>query len=661
VSGRNPQATPGDTSGAGSSIAGQAPHRGELLLLALVVLTAGAALAFPPRDRVPLFLVVVLGSFALYAGAYLWSRDRLAQLDGRRLVAFLMLTAACLRVAAALAPTSLSDDVFRYVWDGRLLLEGINPYLERPATLWASGQFDDPLFNRLNSPDYYSVYPPLAQAVFGLSTGLADGLGLPADRVLRLVLGLLDVATVGLLVIALRRLGRRPEAAALYAWNPLVFWEVAAGGHSEAAMLPFLVLAVVAATGRRGWGLGLALGLAALAKLTALLLAPVLGWYLVRRMGWRRGLLGAGLAAVLAAGVVAVGYAPLWFDGLVANHRESLELYFGHFIFNSPLFELARGALGYVEGVTPDVSPQIAPVFNGAVLAVLGVATLSVNGRSHRLAGGLLAVALANVLLSSVFHPWYLLLPLLLGVLAGAWSPLVLSAFVALSYLAYDPAVAAVPGRVSPDLMAVQFIPFGLVLALDLFRAALGPILRRRARRKFRAFREFLPPACRLLDIGAGEGFVSACAARAGHRPRLVDVVDDNQTELPHQVYDGRHLPFEADRFDACLLAYVLHHCQSPRTVLEEAVRVSRGLVIVMESVYESRRDLSILTFLDHLANWFRGIPVEPLHFDTQAGWRERFEALGLRVQAERQLGEVVHKHVLFVLRCERPPAGAAV
>jgi SAM-dependent methyltransferase len=197
--------------------------------------------------------------------------------------------------------------------------------------------------------------------------------------------------------------------------------------------------------------------------------------------------------------------------------------------------------------------------------------------------------------------------------------------------------------------MLVQFIPFAVVLGLDLARASLGPILRRRGRRKYRAAAVHVPAGARLLDIGSGEGYVALEAARRGHDVVLVDVVDRNRTDLEHHVYDGDHLPFEQKQFDVGILAYVLHHCRDPDAVLREASRVCRRL-IVLESVYENDGDLRLLTFLDHLANRFRGIAIEPLRFDKVEGWRRRFAECELRVAEERWLGRFVHKHVLFVL-----------
>lgn len=611
-----------------------------LTLGAFALLTALFAFAGPPRDHVPAYLVVFAVSAALYLVACRLVGRALAGWNVGRVALFLVLTGAALRLGAVAAPTSLSDDVYRYVWDGELTLSGHNPYRASPKAWHLQGVGDPETFDALNSPGFISLYPPIAQAVF--ATGALAGRlpNVTADRATRLLLGLFDLVAVALLTLLLARLRRPPWQAALYAWNPLVVWELVGGGHSEAVLMPLLVACLLAAVARRPILLGLAIGAAALAKLTVLALAPVLGWYILRR----RGVVAAVLATAAAVAALVVGYAPFWFDGLVANLRSSLALYYGYFIFNSPLFDLSRWLLGYQEGVTPDVSHLVVPAFQITLIAVLAVAAVAVNGRPHRLAAGVTVVAVAQLVLTPVFHPWYLVPALLLAVVARMWAPILLSILVVVTYLAYTPDAS---GRVPVWAVALQFIPFLVLVGVDVFRALLAPIMTRRARRKYGDVAPLLAGPCDVLDIGAGEGFVGREATRHGHRVHLVDVVDHNQTDLPHRLYDGRRLPFDDDAFDAGLLSYVLHHCDDPRAVLEEASRTCTRLM-VMESVYETPFDRRLLTFLDHLANWFRGIPIEPLRFDTVDGWRQTFAELGLQVVSQRRLGWFVHKHVLF-------------
>ncbi|MEL7363882.1 MAG: class I SAM-dependent methyltransferase, partial [Bacteroidota bacterium] len=191
----------------------------------------------------------------------------------------------------------------------------------------------------------------------------------------------------------------------------------------------------------------------------------------------------------------------------------------------------------------------------------------------------------------------------------------------------------------------------------------LSVILQRRGRTKWAWIRSVLPTmhAPRsLLDLGAGEGWVGWAAAShsAAEDVHLADVVDLNQTPLPHVRYDGEQLPFDPARFDTVLLVFVLHHAHDPEAVLREARRVvdGNGYVVVIESVYSNRFNHALLRFLDIQANRLRGggemmEQEEHLAFDTVEGWRERFASEGLHVVAESARGRWIHRQHLFVLQ----------
>ena len=132
-----------------------------------------------------------------------------------------------------------------------------------------------------------------------------------------------------------------------------------------------------------------------------------------------------------------------------------------------------------------------------------------------------------------------------------------------------------------------------------------------------------------------------------------------NRTPLPHHLYDGRRLPFEAGTFDAVVLYFVLHHAEEAPQVLREALRVAPGRVVVVESVYEKAWDLRLLTVLDRLANRLRSGgkmrgQEEHLHFRTRAAWRNLFAEAGAEILAEQRRGRLVHRQALFVLQRAR-------
>ncbi|PYO19847.1 MAG: hypothetical protein DMD88_14015 [Candidatus Rokuibacteriota bacterium] len=161
----------------------------------------------------------------------------------------------------------------------------------------------------------------------------------------------------------------------------------------------------------------------------------------------------------------------------------------------------------------------------------------------------------------------------------------------------------------------------------------------------------------RLLDLGAGEGWVAeALRTRAAVWACAVDVGPFRLATEPYVVYDGARLPFGDGAFDTTLLSLALHHAETPEAVLDEAVRVTRGRLLVVESVYRDRVERFWLDLLDGHLNRHRhgGRMNVPLAFRRPAEWRALFESRGLRVVATDWLGSrlerLVHHPLLYVL-----------
>ena len=142
------------------------------------------------------------------------------------------------------------------------------------------------------------------------------------------------------------------------------------------------------------------------------------------------------------------------------------------------------------------------------------------------------------------------------------------------------------------------------------------------------------------------------------------DVGSFRRTPGPYAVYDGARLPFRDGAFDTTLILLALHHCDDPDGVLDEALRVTRHRLIVMESVFRNRLDRFWLERLDGRLNARRhggGMNV-PLAFRTPDGWRRVCSRrAGLRVIETRWLGSwwerLVHHPALFVLEMPGPQA----
>ncbi|MGH7387979.1 MAG: glycosyltransferase 87 family protein [Candidatus Rokuibacteriota bacterium] len=245
-----------------------------------------ANLAEAPRTFLLLFSV----AFVCYAvGLVVWVRQ-----DGRlALVAILAVAAACRLVLLPGAP-SLSTDAYRYVWDARVARAGLDPYAYAPVAPELEPLRDTAIFPRLNHPTWRTVYPPGAQAFFGLVGAVAP------DSVvaMKLALALAEVGALGLVLALLVTSGLPPARVAIYAWNPLVLVEIWGSAHLDALVLLAVTAAALAALRGAREVAAVLLGLGTLVKLYPVVLLPLLlGHRSARALG-------------LFALTVGVGYLP---------------------------------------------------------------------------------------------------------------------------------------------------------------------------------------------------------------------------------------------------------------------------------------------------------------------------------------------------------------
>ncbi len=413
---------------------------GPLLLVATIATGGALGASAPWSGRAPLFATLALAQ-ALLAAGFAFPSLRRGLPGGRRGLLLLVAAAALIRAPLLLAPPTLSDDVHRYVVDGRLWSAGVNAWRTPPAAV--------PLVagTPVNHPHLATIYPPFAEMVF---TALAaPGAG---ERAFRVCFALCDLATAAFLGLLLLRRGGGPWAAALFALHPLAALESAGSGHADALGLALLALAFErAAAGRRGASV-LAFAAAAGVKPIALLAAP----FLARAWGRKR----TAVAVILAG----AQYAVLAWASHGAGAASGLGAYVANWRHNDLVFSGLLAA-----GLSPGAARALAATLAGALVARLAA------GRLPPWEGYAWAAA-AWLMLSPVLHPWYALgllvaLPALAGrgprLAAWALATAVLATYVVPPGTA--PGVGDTPGfRVLPlSIRAWELAPVLVVLAAE--------------------------------------------------------------------------------------------------------------------------------------------------------------------------------------------------
>jgi len=274
--------------------------------------------------------VVATITLVLAAGiVYFVALFALANSADRRGAFWLILTAGVLfRVLLFPVPPGLSEDVHRYRWEGRVQLAGWNPYSIQPDDPRLAALRDES-WRRMPGHDIPTVYPPLLELTYRETARAAQAFSrTPSILLYKVPYVLADLLILGLLAWRIHRGGGRPMQLAIYAWNPLVLVEFAAGGHMDSLAVLALLAAVLLLEQNKRAASTIFLAAAALLKVFPLFLAPL--W--LRRTGWprdARAWLGVG-------GALLLGLATWWpFRGAEVQLRESLSYLDVNWRFNN--------------------------------------------------------------------------------------------------------------------------------------------------------------------------------------------------------------------------------------------------------------------------------------------------------------------------------------
>lgn len=364
-----------------------------LLLVTVVSLFACPVLAVRPSTWTGFVAASFVGGGGL---VLLWRRDALSTWS-------VLWGALVLRIAFLPLLPELTDDPFRYLWDGWLQLEGINPYRFVPSDPALSSFQDTELYRKLNSQEHYSIYPPLSQLTFALSALFYDGDWVPPYFVLKG--GYVVVEYAGVWVLSRLTSARN---VLLYAWNPLVLISTAGQGHTEALLVPLLLGAVWAVRRERGGLASAAIAGAGFVKLYPFALGP----YLLRRFGWR-----AVWPGVLVIGVLSVPYAAPY---VLPHAKTSVDLFAKLFEFNAGPYYFVKHL--FWAGTGTDWSKTIGPLFRGLFLSSLPL-LYYLDVRQHwSFRRACLILIGCFLVLSTTVHPWYLLPAIALGVMGAGPS-----------------------------------------------------------------------------------------------------------------------------------------------------------------------------------------------------------------------------------------------
>lgn len=356
---------------------------------------------------------------------------------------YLIYVGILLRVGLLFSIPNLSDDYARFLWDGHLTVAGLHPFLYTPDYLFEQQlippNMPEILYQSMNSPEYYTVYPPVCQLVFAAAAWIFSSNVQGGVVVLKLFLLLCEIGTLFYLGklqpnISSKKVENAPfttQTALMYALNPLVILEISGNAHFEGAMIFFWIASLVALQNGQNLRSAFFWASAVASKLLPLLALPIVWW----RLGWRKGSI---FVATLGFFLLIL-FAPL--ITVLPNILESLDLYFRQFQFNASIYYLVR-EIGFANKGW-DIGEFSGPILGS--ITVLGVFIISlltarenqVNRPITSISVALLWALFLHLSMSATVQPWYITVPFALSLTTKWRFPVVWTGLAALSYSHY--------------------------------------------------------------------------------------------------------------------------------------------------------------------------------------------------------------------------------
>jgi hypothetical protein len=288
-----------------------------------------------------------------------------------------------------LLPATPSDDIYRYLWEGKLQLNGINPYSHPPESS-SLEHLRDGFFSDINHKHLSTIYPPLTLMVFAITDYVSHTI-----TSMKSVFLIFDVLSIFILLRFLRVMGKDSHNVLTYAWSPLILISFAARGHCDSLQIFLVILALYLYALRKNLRTAVSIGLAAMSKFIFIIIAPFL-------------ITGKKLRYVIVLfSVIAVLYLPYMSAG---KGLFSTLLHFGtQYHFNDSahflIFCLCIGS--------PLASKIVTALIFGAVLLYLYkkhlnlLTTDDVEMNNSVLNSAFVAIG-TFLILAPTLHPWYL-------------------------------------------------------------------------------------------------------------------------------------------------------------------------------------------------------------------------------------------------------------
>ncbi len=399
------------------------------------------------------FFIIVFFAITLFAGQFFIIREKFIELLIWQIILHIIfiffyykrhfisikqivIAAIFLRVGTAFIMPSLSDDIYRFIWDGQLIVHAQNPLLTTPDNYLANlsntitdYSYYNKLHSLINHPQFYTCYPPLMQLVFTISAFAGGKSILISSIIIKLIVAFSDVVTVVFLIKILEKLKLDTKFVLLYALNPLVVIEGTGNAHFEVMQIALLLVSLYYILEKKYTIAAVFWGCAIVTKLLPLLLLPLV----LRYLGWKKGI----VFCIISLSFAAITFLPFVSVQSINTFSQSLNLYFQNFEFNASIYYLAREVGWWIKGY--NYIQFIGPLLMGIFLLIYAVIYFAKRKYSdYTFSLFILIILSLYYFFATTVHPWYIINLLPFAILANKKYAFVWMAAAFLSYNAYS-------------------------------------------------------------------------------------------------------------------------------------------------------------------------------------------------------------------------------
>lgn len=387
------------------------------------------AYKIPRYDTLPLFT-----AYGILFLIYLWIVNR----SSDQTISFWILVSFGFRISLLFAIPQLSDDFYRFIWDGRLWAAGQHPFAALPGEylkLNVSGINQD-LYTHLNSKEYFAIYPPVAQYIFWAAVKISPHSILGSVIVMRIFILLAEIGSVFLMIKLLNKFNLPGRNVLIYSLNPLAIMELTGNLHFEAFVILFLLLVAFFLSRKVLLASAVSMGVAICAKLVPLIFLPsFIGRLRIKKL----------LLFYLAVAITCLLLFFPFFDWEVFNSlRSSVGLYFNKFEFNASLYYIVRefGFWKYGYNIIQTVGWKLGLTAFILIITFIGIRYKQSKWKkeetnNHLLLQDWMWILSIYLLFATTLHPWYITTLLALSVFTPYRFVMIWTALIFLTYAGY--------------------------------------------------------------------------------------------------------------------------------------------------------------------------------------------------------------------------------